>query len=232
MQAKENQNSILIVDDDKQIQRALGIALKARNYNITIASTGEEALELIPIIEPDLIILDLTLPGISGFQVCKEIREWSKVPIIILSINQKDKDIITALDLGADDYIIKPFNTGELLARIRANLRRTMQIPSIPAVHEIYDLKIDLAKHIVTKNNNEIKLTKTEFSILKYFVENSGRIINYNLLLSRIWGYDNDSDLQILRVHISNLRKKIEDDVNRPRFILTEPGIGYRFCSY
>lgn len=227
----EINEKILVVDDDLQIQRALRLALSSRKYNVLLASTGEEALDIVFSRQPDLVVLDLTLPGISGIEVCKEIRSWSKIPIIILSVRQNEKDKIAALDLGADDYVTKPFNTGELLARIRANLRRMKPASGNGALYEIKGLTVDLFNHRIFLDGQEIRLTKTEFSLLKYFVENSGRVINYGLALSKVWGPEYETDVQTLRVHVANLRKKIERDPNRPQFIITEPGVGYRFIS-
>jgi two-component system KDP operon response regulator KdpE len=226
----QGNEKILIVDDDRQIQRALRLAISARNYGVLLASDGEEALDLAASENPDLIILDLTLPRKSGIEVCKEIREWSKVPIIVLSIRDREEDKISALDLGADDYITKPFNTGELLARIRAHLRRSERTAPEMLEYEYDGLKIDLARHLATLDGNEIKLTKTEFDILSYLVKNSGRVITYNLLISKVRGPEYEGDTQMLRVHVGNLRKKIERDHNHPRLIITEPGVGYRFA--
>jgi len=220
---------ILVVDDDVQIRRALRNAISARGYEVITASNGEEALDKASLELPDMIILDLAMPGLSGLEVCKEIRSWSDIPILILSVKEKEKDKIKALDLGADDYITKPFNTGELLARIRAHIRRAKQIKPLPSIIEEKGLKVDFAKHRVFLNEKEIKLTKTEFSLLKYLIQNAGRVITYNMLLEKVWGLEYSEDTQTLRVHIGNLRKKIEIDINRPQFIITEPSIGYRF---
>lgn len=221
---------ILIVDDDKQIQRALRLAISARNYTALLASDGEQALDVTATENPDLIILDLSLPGISGLEVCKEIREWSQVPIIVLSVRDREQDKISALDLGADDYITKPFNTGELLARIRAHLRRSKRSTPEEIEYEFEGLKIDLAKHLVTLDGSEVRLTKTEYDILSYLVRNAGRVITYDLLISKVRGPEYEGDTQMLRVHVGNLRKKIERDLDRPKYIITEPGIGYRFA--
>lgn len=220
---------ILVVDDDIQIRRALRNALSARGYDVMLASNGEEALDMAASETPDMVILDMSMPGISGIEVCKELRTWTHIPILILSVKDKEADKIAALDLGADDYLTKPFNTGELLARIRAHIRRTKQIQPVDPVFEKNGLKVDLARHLVFKDGEELKLTKTEFSLLQYLIQNSGRVVTYSLLLSQVWGPEYECDTQTLRVHIGNLRKKIEEDPNRPHFILTEPGVGYRF---
>jgi two-component system KDP operon response regulator KdpE len=224
-------DKILVVDDDIQILRSLRLALSSRGYSVSLSSSGEEALDLASSVLPDLIILDLTLPGISGKDVCRELRTWSKVPIIVLSIVNCGKDKIESLDIGADDYITKPFDTGELLARIRAHLRRIRQIPMQDPVFELDELKVNLTNHQVFLNYQEVKLTKTEFALLRYMINNAGRVITYNMFLSQVWGSECNCDTQTLRVHIGNLRKKLEKDHNRPRFILTELGVGYRFVS-
>jgi two-component system, OmpR family, KDP operon response regulator KdpE len=224
-----NKEKILVVDDDVQIRRALRNALSARGYEVLLASGGEEALEIAALEIPSMVILDLSMPGMSGLEVCRELRTWSQLPILVLSVYDKEADKVAALDLGADDYLTKPFNTGELLARIRAHIRRAKQLPSTVTVFESGGLKVDLARHYVLKNDQEVKLTKTEYSLLQYLIQNSGRVVTYSILISKVWGPEYDGDTQTLRVHIGNLRKKIEEDPNRPLFILTEPGVGYRF---
>lgn len=224
---------ILIVDDDIQIRRALLHALSARGYKITQAANGEEALALAAAEHPDIIVLDLAMPGMSGLEVCRELRAWSKAPILVLSVKDRDSDKIAALDFGADDYLTKPFNTGELLARIRAHLRRAKQAPldTDSAVYEMEGLKVDIPRHQVFLRDEEIKLTKTEFALLQYLIQNAGRVVTYSMLLMQVWGTDYEGDTQTLRVHVGNLRRKIEPDPGRPHFILTEPGVGYRFKS-
>lgn len=222
---------ILVVDDDIQIQRALRLALVSRGYTVVLASDGDEALDKAALDEPDLMILDLTLPGINGIDVCRELRKWSKIPVIVLSVKDKEQDKILALDAGADDYMTKPFLTGELLARIRAHLRRMSRGTDEKAEYQIGSIKVNFAHHLAWNGEEELKLTKTEFSLLQYLVKNAGRVVTYNLLLSNMWGSDMECDLQTLRVHIANLRKKIEPEPNRPRYILTESGVGYRFAS-
>jgi two-component system KDP operon response regulator KdpE len=228
---REGREKILVVDDDIQIQRALRLALVSRGYTVILASDGDEALDLAALETPELMILDLTLPGINGIDVCKETRKWSKIPIIVLSVKDKEQDKVLALDAGADDYITKPFMTGELLARIRAHLRRVSQGTEEKAEYEIGKIRVNFAHHLAYIDNDELKLTKTEFSLLHYLVKNAGRVVTYNLLLSNMWGSDMECDLQTLRVHIANLRKKIEPEPNRPKYILTESGVGYRFAS-
>lgn len=224
---------ILVVDDDVQIRRALFHALSARDYAVDLAASGEEALERAALNTPDMVVLDLAMPGMDGLETCKELRRWSMVPVLVLSVRDGDADKVAALDIGADDYLTKPFNTGELLARIRAHLRRAKQAPpdSESAVYEMDALKVDIPRHQVFLNEEEVKLTKTEFSLLHYLIQNAGRVMTYGMLLMQVWGSDYEGDTQTLRVHVGNLRRKIEPDPGRPHFILTEPGVGYRFRS-
>ena len=222
---------ILVVDDDIQIRRALRNVISARGYEVILASNGEEALDKAALELPDMVVLDLQMPGLSGLNVCKELRSWSNIPILILSVKDLESDKVTALDLGADDYLTKPFKSGELLARIRAHIRRASQTKPASPIFEERGLKVDFASHQVFLESREIKLTKTEFSILKYLIQKTGKVITYKLLISEIWGSDYKGEISTLRVHIGNLRKKIEKDPNRPKFIITEPGIGYRFYS-
>ncbi|MHB2017408.1 MAG: response regulator transcription factor [Candidatus Xenobia bacterium] len=221
---------ILVVDDDVQIRRALMGALAARNYDVVLAGTGEEALALAPLDPPDMIILDLSLPGRSGLEVCQELRRWTQAPILVLSVKDRPNDKVEALDLGADDYLTKPFNTAELLARIRSHLRRAQNLPCPEPVIEVDGLTIDLARYQVFRNGEEVKLTRTEFALLQYLAQHAGRVVTYNLLLQQVWGQDG-GDTQTLRVHIGHLRRKIEVDADRPRLIVTEPGVGYRFLG-
>lgn len=223
---------ILIVDDDIQIRRALHRALSGSGYPVAVAASGEEALESAAADPPAMIILDLSLPGKSGLDVCRELRGWSKAPILVLSARDRDSDKIAALDLGADDYMTKPFSTEELLARIRAHFRRSKEemAPSQTVV-ETGDLKIDFTRRQVFVEGKEIKLTKTEYAFLQYLVQNAGRVVTYSQILNKVWGSEYQGDLQTLRVHAGNLRRKIEPDPARPRHILTEAGVGYRFAK-
>ncbi|MBI2267690.1 MAG: response regulator transcription factor [Armatimonadetes bacterium] len=222
---------ILVVDDDVQIRRALQRALAMKGYQAIFAASGEEALEIAALELPAMVILDLSLPGISGLEVCQELRNWFKSPILVLSVRDRDTDKITALDLGADDYLTKPFSVDELLARIRAHLRRVSSTAYRKPLFEINGLKIDLSKRRVFLNSEEVKLTRTEFALLSYLVENAGRVITHGQLLTRVWGPEYAGDIQTLRVHIGNLRRKMERDPGRPEFILTEPGVGYRLVD-
>jgi two-component system KDP operon response regulator KdpE len=218
---------ILIIDDESQIRRLLDITLSANNFKVTEAINGKEGLLLSASDNPKLILLDLGLPDMDGITVLKKMREWYSGPVIIISVRDSEEDIIEALDCGANDYITKPFRTGELMARIRAVNR---QINSSEPVINAGNLKIDLNKHIVTKNGEMLKLTSTEFSLLALFAQNESRVLTHSYILKKIWGVGYTEQPQNLRVFIAQLRKKIEDDPANPKFILTESGIGYRFC--
>jgi two-component system KDP operon response regulator KdpE len=229
---KITEATILVVDDDMQILRALRHALAARGYEVLLASSGQQALEMAAVQQPNMVILDLTLPDMSGIEVCRELRTWLHVPILVLSVRDRPDDKVTALDTGADDYLTKPFDTSELLARIRSHLRRADQLPVAEPVYELENLRIDISRHQVLREGEEVHLTRTEFALLQYLAQNSGRVVTYGMLLQRVWGPEYETDTQTLRVHIGNLRRKIEPDPDRPRFILTEPGVGYRFRAY
>lgn len=222
---------ILVVDDEEQIRRALKSILEARKYKVIMASNGEQAIDIAIDCAPDLIILDLSMPGMDGFEVCRSIRSWFSNPILVLSVKSGDTDKISALDLGADDYLTKPFSAGELLARVRALLRRSSnQEISIPVI-TVGDLEIDIAHRRVTLSGNEVDLTRTEFDILSYLARNADCVVTSRMILEQIWGPEYGEDTQTLRVHISNLRRKIEPHPSVPRYILTEPGVGFRFST-
>lgn len=223
---------ILVIDDEPQILRALRTILTAKKFRITTASRGEEGLALAAATLPDLVILDLGLPDMNGFTVCARLREWSNIPIIVLSVRESEQDKVRALDQGADDYLVKPFGIEELLARIRVALRhsaqsQTGQETSIKAG----DLVIDLARHVVTRDGTEVKLTATEFKLLAYLAQNPRRVLTHHSLLSKVWGVEYTDDVEYLRVYISQLRKKLEKDPRHPRHLLSEPGVGYRFSE-
>ncbi len=223
---------ILIVDDEMEIRRALEIGLRSRGYEIVPAAKGEEAIEAVAVSQPDLVILDIALPDVSGLEVCRRLRQWSSVPIIILSVRSHDKDKIAALDLGADDYVTKPFSMGELLARMRATLRRVQgDVRTEPTEFESGELRIDFVERRITVRGEEIKLTPKEYDLLQYLVTHSDRIITHRQLLSAVWGEEFNEDKPLLRVHVANLRQKIEPSPARPKYILNEPGVGYRFRS-
>ena len=217
---------ILVVDDEIAIQRFLRTALNGQGAIVSEANTGEAAIQTIILKKPDLIILDLGLPDMDGIEVTRRTREWSKVPIIILSVREHEDDKIAALDAGADDYLTKPFSMGELLARIRTVLRRQNSATSEP-VFSIGGLVVDLANRLVTTNGAEVQLTPTEYEILRSLVTNAGKVLTNRTLLKQVWG-EGYNDLHILRVNMSNLRHKLEPDPSRPTYIHTEPGVGYR----
>lgn len=221
---------ILIIDDEAQIQKLLDITLQSNEYATEHAATAKEGLIKAANHPPALIILDLGLPDKNGHTVLKELREWYTNPIIILSVLSNEEDIITALDNGANDYLIKPFRTGELLARIRSALRSKTDIEN-NSVITCGNLEIDLAARAVKKNNDIIKLTATEYNLLALLVKNEGKVLTHQYLLREVWGPGYINQSQYLRVFIAQLRKKIESDANRPKYIITESGIGYRFIS-
>ena len=217
---------VLVVDDEIAIQRFLRVALSGEGFNVIEANSGEAALTAIIHNRPDLVILDLGLPDMDGIEVTRRIREWSKIPIIILSVREQEDDKIAALDSGADDYLTKPFGMGELLARIRTVLRRQITGNSEP-VFTVGGLVVDLANRLVTIDGAEVQLTPTEYDILRALVTHAGKVLTNRQLLKEVWGAGYD-DLHILRVNVSNLRHKLEPDSSRPTYIHTEPGVGYR----
>ncbi len=218
---------VLVVDDERAIRRFLNAALTAHGYAVFEAATGEEALAAVTAQRPDLIILDLGLPDIDGVEVIHRLREWCRLPIIILSVREQEEDKIEALDAGADDYLTKPFGIGELLARMRAAQRRAAQPQSMPTF-QVGDLVVDLARRQVIQAGNEVALTPTEYDLLRVLVQNAGKVLTHNYLLQQVWGSGYEGELHLLQVNISNLRRKIEPTPSRPRYIVTEPGVGYR----
>ncbi len=221
------QNTIVIIDDEAQIRKILSITLEAEEYKVVEASKGKEGIVAVANYHPQLVILDLGLPDQDGFSVLNEIRTWTNVPVIILSVRNSESDIVKALDLGADDYMTKPFNTFELLARIRANIRRTQNIENETQFTN-GNLKIDFGQRLVYKNNRELKLTNTEYLLMFLFFKNIGKVLTHNFILKEIWGPSHIEDSQYLRVFIGQLRKKIEDDSSNPKYIITDSGVGYR----
>jgi two-component system, OmpR family, KDP operon response regulator KdpE len=221
-------DNILIIDDEVQIRRLLDITLTSNGYKITEASTGKDGLVKAATGHPILIILDLGLPDSDGFEILKKLREWFLKPILILSVRNSEEDIVKALDHGANDYLTKPFRTGELLARVRAAIRQSEGSTDDPCLN-FGDLTIDLVNHVVRKNKDLIKLTSTEFSLLSLLAKNEGRVLTHQYILKEIWGMGYVEQTQYLRVFIAQLRKKIEDDPGRPKYLNTESGIGYRF---
>ncbi len=227
----DSKQTILIIDDEIQIRRLLEINLTANDYRVVEAETGNNGCLLAASINPILIILDLGLPDIDGFTVLKKLREWYTNPIIILSVRDSEEDIVRALESGANDYLTKPFRTRELLARIRVATHHTMSQQDRESAMVFDNLTIDIAKHIATKNNEIIKLTTTEFSLLALLAKNEGRVLTHVYILQEIWGYGYTEETQYLRVFIAQLRKKIEDDPSKPKLLITESGIGYRFSG-
>jgi len=217
---------VLVVDDEAPIRRYLRAALSAQGLTVYESASGEEALQAVLSHRPDMIILDLGLPDIDGIEVTRRLREWSQTPIIILSVREAEQDKIAALDAGADDYLTKPFGTGELLARMRVALRKQSSAANEP-VFESKGLSVDFARRLVSVNGQEVQLTPTEYDLLKILVTHAGKVITHHQLLRQVWG-DGYDDMHILRVNISNLRGKIEPDPSRPTYIHTEPGVGYR----
>ncbi|NLF00189.1 MAG: response regulator [Anaerolineales bacterium] len=223
----EDRMRVLVVDDERAIRRFLQTALTAHGYDVVEAATGEEALTATVAQRPDLIILDLGLPGIGGVEVARRLREWTNLPILVLSVCDQEESKIEALDAGADDYLTKPFGIGELLARIRVAVRRASQ-PQGGPLFETGDLVVDLARRLVLRAGEQIALTPTEYDLLRVLVSNSGRVMTHSQLLNRVWGPGYQGELHLLRVNVSNLRRKIEPVPSRPSIIVTEPGVGYR----
>ncbi len=221
---------ILVVDDEVPIRRLLQTGLGGYGYEVETAADGLEAVEKAVAWRPDVIVLDLGLPKLGGLDVCRTIRSWSSVPIIVLSVRDADQDKITALDMGADDYLTKPFSLGELLARIRVALRHVAHSAGADdPVLTFDDLRLDLTRRQVFLADQEVHLTPTEYDLLKLLATHAGKVLTHTQLLREVWGVASERDTQTLRVFVGQLRRKLNDDPARPRFILTEPGVGYRF---
>lgn len=223
----ENGLRVLIVDDEPAIRRFLQVSLTAHGHLIFEAENGEAALTEAAIRHPDLIILDLGLPDLEGVEVTRRLREWTQIPIVILSVRGSEEDKIAALDAGADDYLTKPFGVGELLARIRTAMRHVAS-PTTEPIFTTGELTMDLARRLVTVAGQEVQLTPTEYTLLRVLVTHVGKVLTHPQLLREIWGPGYEEEMHMLRVNISNLRRKIEPDPARPRYIVTEPGVGYR----
>jgi two-component system KDP operon response regulator KdpE len=217
----------LVIDDEAQIRRLLRVTLEANGYQVFEAATGQEGIVQAAQCRPDVILLDLGLPDLDGVEVLKRLREWIKVPVIILSVRDREAEKIAALDSGADDYVTKPFSSGELLARLRTALRRG-QPQGVDAVFRAGNLEVDLARRVVRKDGQEVKLTPTEYGLLRLLVTHAGRVLTHRQLLTEIWGPNAVEQVHYLRVHIAHLREKLESDSSRAELILTEPGVGYR----
>jgi two-component system, OmpR family, KDP operon response regulator KdpE len=219
---------ILVVDDDVQICRALAINLRGSGYEVESATTGEEALRLAAASPPDLVLLDLGLPGLDGLEVIEGIRGWTSVPIVVLSARDADTSKVAALDAGADDYVTKPFSMSELLARVRVCLRRQQQAPELPVI-VTPDFTVDLAQHRITRDGEPVHLTPTEWSIVELLVQHPGRLVTQREMLQRVWGPQFEEQTNYLRVHLTAIRKKLEPKAGQPRYFITEPRVGYRF---
>ena len=228
MTATVTATRILIVDDEPQLLRALATNLKARGYDVDQAATGEAALMLAASHHPDLVVLDLGLPGIDGLEVIEALRGWNSVPIVVLSVREREADKVAALDAGADDYVTKPFGMDELLARMRAALRR-----SVPAGEEAVvttpDFSVDLATKRINRGTEEVRLTPTEWEIVEMLVRSAGKLVSQRQLLQAVWGPRYEKETNYLRVYLAQIRRKLEPDPSRPRYFLTEPRMGYRF---
>jgi two-component system, OmpR family, KDP operon response regulator KdpE len=221
---------ILVIDDELEIRRLLKVGLTAHGYDVAEAATAKEGICHAVTVRPDIIILDMGLPDEEGLEVLRQVREWSQVPVIILSVRGQDHEKVQALDIGADDYLTKPFSVSELMARIRVALRHQANLKDEPVV-QIGDLFLDFSRRLVKVADNEIHLTPIEYDLLKILVANAGKVVTHRHLIKTIWGTDAQENAQYLRIYISQLRKKIEKDPNQPGLILTEPGIGYRVIA-
>jgi two-component system, OmpR family, KDP operon response regulator KdpE len=223
---------ILLIDDEPQILRALKTILSANHFRVSTATNGEQGIALAVAQEPQVIILDLSLPDMDGIKVCEQIREWSRIPIIVLSVRESEKDKVAALDKGADDYLTKPFGIEELLARIRVALRHSAQsLGNKQSTITAGPIVVDLARHMVLRHGESIRLTATEFKLLAYLAAHADRVITHQVILEHVWGFAEMDHIEYLRVYIGQLRKKLEINPDDPQIILTEPGIGYRFRS-
>jgi two-component system KDP operon response regulator KdpE len=220
---------VLVVDDEPQILRALRTALRARNYEVTTAATGEEALEEAGMQAPDLVVLDLGLPDLDGVEVIRRLRSWSDVPVIVLSVRDAQADKVAALDAGADDYVTKPFGVEELLARMRATRRRVGTGDAVQPVLRFGDLEVDLARKLVRRGGSTVHLTATEYSLLECMVTNPGKLLTHRWLLQKVWGPSYGDESHYVRVYVRQLRQKLGDDAASPSYIATEPGVGYRW---
>ena len=227
--------SVLIIEDEKNIQTFMGKVLKRQDYRVLYADNGQQGLEIILSQCPDIILLDLGLPDMNGSEIIRDARTWTSTPIIVISARTAEHEKVTALDLGADDYITKPFGTSELLARIRASLRHSNRLRT-DSTHYLRPYRhgkmiLDFSKRLLTINGQDIHLTPIEYKIVAYLAQNSGKVITYATLLSNVWGPYADSDNKILRVNMANIRRKIEDDPAQPKYIFTEVGVGYRMAE-
>ena len=219
---------MLVIDDEIQIRRFLKVGLESQGFTFCEAATGEDGLQEIVSRKPDLVLLDLGLPGIKGIEVLRRMREWSSTPVIILSVQEDEEAKVEALDLGANDYLTKPFGINELLARIRAALRLHQRPADAKTAVSFGDIEIDFSAHTVKKAKKEVHLTSTEFRLIAFLVKNVGKVVTHRQIVKEVWGTTTENELAYLRIYIRNLRKKLEDDASHPTLIQTEPGIGYR----
>ena len=226
----KNKIKVLLIEDDKSISSFITTSLDSNGYKVTYAATGKEGVSLAASFCPDIVLLDLGLPDIDGIEVLKQIRSWSKVPVIIISARTKEQEKVIALDLGADDYITKPFGTGELMARIRTSLRHN-HTSTPDRIYRALDLEINFEKRLIRLEGKDVHLTQIEYQLLTLLAENSGRVLTYKYIMNAIWGPYMDSNNQILRVNMANIRRKIEKHPAQPQYVFTEIGIGYRMLK-
>lgn len=220
---------VLVIDDEAQIRRFLRISLEANQYQVREAFTGQEGLEQAALLRPDIMILDLGLPDLDGLEVLKRLREWSRVPVIVLSVRDADSDKIAVLDAGADDYLTKPFSVGELLARLRVAQRHTQPV-SEASIFQADGLKVDVVRRVVTVNDEVVKLTATEYAFLRLMIQHAGKVLTHRQILREVWGAQYVDETHYLRVYAAQLRRKLEADPAHPQLLLTEAGVGYRFA--
>lgn len=221
---------VLVIDDEPQIRRLLSLSLKGHGYEVQTADSGETGLDLLATEPFDLLLLDLGLPDMDGLEVCREVRQWSAIPIIVVSVREDESDKIAALDLGADDYVTKPFSTNELLARVRASLRRAPNVPEEPVI-SLGQIHLDVSRRLVTRNGTPIHLTPTEYDLLRVLTTNVGKVVTHRQLLREARGPGYEGDTPVLRVHLVSLRRKLGTKSGEPGYIATEPGIGYRLLE-
>jgi two-component system, OmpR family, KDP operon response regulator KdpE len=223
--------SVLVIDDEPQIQRLLTITLEANGYHVTNASSGQEGLAAAALNSHDIVILDLGLPDINGIAVLKQLREWTQTPVIVLTVQDEEADKVEALDCGADDYVTKPFNSREFLARMRATLRRADKGKLEKPIYRVGELEIDFGSRRVTRKGETVKLTVTEYALLRLFIQHAGKVLTHRHILREVWGPEDERQTQYLRVYMTRLREKLEPDPEHPALFLTESGVGYRFAE-
>lgn len=225
-----NKQTALVIDDEVQIRRLLRVTLEGNDFRVCEAATGKDGLIEAAQCRPDVVLLDLGLPDMDGVSVLTRLREWSKVPVVVLSVRDREEDKIAALDNGADDYVTKPFGTGELLARVRVALRHAQPAAEL-TVFRTGDLQVDLTSRIVTRKGKELKLTATEYSLLRLLVQHAGKVLTHRQILREVWGPNYSEQTHYLRVYMGHLREKLEPDPSQPTLLITEPGVGYRLMA-